>query len=453
MNNYPIWKDTIYTSASTEYDLEEKKDGVWAVAEHHRCTIMPDKTQIEVCVNKIVEANIKSEMPSTGITEHKEAYRQYRIGDNEYGFIQDWSYEDWDGSDRVLSAPINRRIDPRMRVLYTQFSQNGGTIEVDKKHIEEPYIRCSPSSHTGLGDAETFEIAIESNDTWYAVQKPDWATITPESGRGNAVVNVTLTRNDTGSARGSNIVFYALKGASAQCALSQRVPEPKPSNSEVWYKRTTNNIYPSDTTSAYGDKVAPHTYTSAFSKPYSYYPNAFSEMGTVITSNIYNSTTGYAIWTLNGDATRVAAKAFMGCRTLKEIYLPDTVETIGELAFASNSPTDDRFGALDTIVMPDTITEIGYSAFSHCGFKSFRFPLALTIITSSVLYFNISLVSVDIPASITDINMCAFAGCRSLTTINYAGTIAQWGMITKGQNWNESVPATVVHCSDGDVAI
>ena len=40
-----------------------------------------------------------------------------------------------------------------------------------------------------------------------------------------------------------------------------------------------------------------------------------------------------------------------------------------------------------------------------------------------------------------------------LNTINFMGTIAQYKAITKGFDWNYGVPATVVHCTDGDAPI
>jgi hypothetical protein len=38
-----------------------------------------------------------------------------------------------------------------------------------------------------------------------------------------------------------------------------------------------------------------------------------------------------------------------------------------------------------------------------------------------------------------------------LISISYTGKISQWNAITQGAGWNQNIPATVVHCSDGDV--
>ena len=52
--------------------------------------------------------------------------------------------------------------------------------------------------------------------------------------------------------------------------------------------------------------------------------------------------------------------------------------------------------------------------------------------------------------SVTSIEQRAFSHCTGLTSILYTGKMEQWNAITKGFKWNYSVPATVVHCTDGD---
>ena len=54
---------------------------------------------------------------------------------------------------------------------------------------------------------------------------------------------------------------------------------------------------------------------------------------------------------------------------------------------------------------------------------------------------------------VTSIGYAAFCGCKSLTDITFQGTIAQWKKITLRDSWKHNIPATVVHCTDGDVEI
>jgi hypothetical protein len=61
---------------------------------------------------------------------------------------------------------------------------------------------------------------------------------------------------------------------------------------------------------------------------------------------------------------------------------------------------------------------------------------------------------VTIPKSLTSIGKWVFGGCKALDSITFNGTIDQWNGITKGANWKDGVPATVVvHCTDGDVTL
>ena len=59
----------------------------------------------------------------------------------------------------------------------------------------------------------------------------------------------------------------------------------------------------------------------------------------------------------------------------------------------------------------------------------------------------------ELPDSLTEIQSGALAGCTRLENIRFAGTMAQWTAIKKGVGWNDGVPATVVHCTDGDAPI
>ena len=77
------------------------------------------------------------------------------------------------------------------------------------------------------------------------------------------------------------------------------------------------------------------------------------------------------------------------------------------------------------------ITSIGEQAFQICS----------------------SLTSITIPNGVTTIGSHAFDGCSGLTSISYTGTIAQYNAIGKGMQWHYNVPATVVHCTDGDTLI
>ena len=161
--------------------------------------------------------------------------------------------------------------------------------------------------------------------------------------------------------------------------------------------------------------------------------------------------------TIPNSVTSIGGCAFDGCSALASITIPNSVTSIGERAFAGcsslesivvdsgNTAYDSRNNlhaiiesASNTLVIgcqnttiPNTVTSIGDYAFLNCP--------SLTFIT--------------IPNSVTSIGVSAFEGCSALDSITFQGTIAQWGKIEFGEDWNFKISTNVVHCADGDVEI
>lgn len=68
-------------------------------------------------------------------------------------------------------------------------------------------------------------------------------------------------------------------------------------------------------------------------------------------------------------------------------------------------------------------------------------------------YYDSGLETIIIPSTITSIGEETFAYCSKLTSIIFKGTTQQWNAITKGTDWYNQIPATVVTCMDGDVIL
>ena len=170
--------------------------------------------------------------------------------------------------------------------------------------------------------------------------------------------------------------------------------QPGPANNEIWY------------TSSDGKIVTPY---QASSLP-------------TIVSNTYVG--GKGVIKFASDITSIGWSAFAYCNSLTSVMIPNSVTSIGNDAF-------NRCSSLSSVIIPNSVTSLGKWTFYYCS----------------------GLTSVTIGNSVTIIGDFALTGCNGLTTISYTGTITQYNAINKGQDWHKNVPATVVHCTDGDAPI
>ena len=124
---------------------------------------------------------------------------------------------------------------------------------------------------------------------------------------------------------------------------------------------------------------------------------------------------------------------FKDCSALKSIRLPSWMEYVIHDLF--NGCT-----SLESISMSENTQYIGKDAFKDC-----------TSLTSITLPKDITGASSG--SHIHGIDTGAFAGCTSLADIYYEGTISDWAVVNQGSGWYKDVPASVIHCIDGDSPI
>ena len=188
--------------------------------------------------------------------------------------------------------------------------------------------------------------------------------------------------------------------------------------------------------------------------------NAFRECTTLSSIVIPDTTTwlgNYAFYgctnlssiILPSGLTMICDYIFQNCTSLTSIVIPDTAD------FLNGSSTFRGCTSLSSVTFGSSVTNIGNSMFRGCtSLPSITISGgSIILISNSAFRDCTALSSVTISDTVKTISYYAFQGCTSLSTINYGGTMAQWGSVTKQTGWNNGVPATVVHCTDGDAPI
>ena len=156
----------------------------------------------------------------------------------------------------------------------------------------------------------------------------------------------------------------------------------------------------------------------------------------------------------------IEERAFAGCSSLTSIEIPANVTNIGLRAFVgcdllssvSVSEDNTNYISVDGILYTKDMKKILCFPAGK-GDSSYIVSDGVEVIADGAFDGCENLVSISLPESVTRIGFYAFLNCESLTSINFSGTVEEWNAINKYDNWNYSVPATKVVCSDGDVAL
>lgn len=103
--------------------------------------------------------------------------------------------------------------------------------------------------------------------------------------------------------------------------------------------------------------------------------------------------------------------------TLKEVTLPEGLETIGNSAFAMCT-------ALEKVNIPSTVTTLGQWILEGSGLSSFTIPAGVTEIPASCFY-GTDITSIVVPAGVTSIGDWAFEGSDRLQSVVIEGDVTE----------------------------
>ncbi|MEG1497160.1 MAG: leucine-rich repeat protein, partial [Clostridiales bacterium] len=134
----------------------------------------------------------------------------------------------------------------------------------------------------------------------------------------------------------------------------------------------------------------------------------------VTTIDDFSGCTGLTTVTIPNSVTTIGDVAFRGCTGLTTVTIPYGVTSIGGFTFYGCT-------GLTTVAIPASVTTIGRDAFDGCsGLTTVSIPTSVTTIGRDAFDGCSGLTTVTIPSGVTTIGGSAFRGCMGLTSINVA---------------------------------
>ena len=120
------------------------------------------------------------------------------------------------------------------------------------------------------------------------------------------------------------------------------------------------------------------------------------------------------------EVTRIGEGAFNNHKTITDIELPNSITSIGKIAFYNST--------LKEITIPNSVTDIEESAFKSCT-KLTSATLGNNVMTigEDAFYNCTGLTSITIPNSVTTIGESAFSGCSLLTSVTFGNSVTSIG--------------------------
>jgi hypothetical protein len=140
-----------------------------------------------------------------------------------------------------------------------------------------------------------------------------------------------------------------------------------------------------------------------------------------IGNSSFQDLTNVVTLTLPSGVTTIGNLAFQGMSKLVELTIPNTVTTIGNSAFRDLT-------GLVSITLPNTLTSIGESTFQGTSLlTTLVVPNTVTTIGPSAFRGMSQLTSITLPQNLTSIGLSAFQNVSSLTSLVIPNTVTVIG--------------------------
>ena len=166
---------------------------------------------------------------------------------------------------------------------------------------------------------------------------------------------------------------------------------------------------------------------------------------TLIASRVFNGSTVTSV-DMADNVEHINDYAFINCKKLETVNLSDNLKVLGKGAFHSCAK-------LKKIEIPESLTAL--SPFAFYGAEALEEVImadGLVSIGEKTFYNTVSLKSVDIPATVKQIDTTAFEK-SGITDIYYNNTKAEWKRATAGEKFGGMTVHYTLRSEDGSVII
>lgn len=158
----------------------------------------------------------------------------------------------------------------------------------------------------------------------------------------------------------------------------------------------------------------------------------------------YDESIGGPIVNIPNGIKRIKSRAFLNCKSITNVYIPDSVSSIGEGCFdgcknlvgvrlpEGLTKISDRMfencESLKEINLPNTVTSIGCNSFASCkSLEEVVMPSSLTTIVDRAFQCATSLKKITFNSGLQKIEWYAFGNCPALTELYIPASVTEIG--------------------------
>ena len=169
------------------------------------------------------------------------------------------------------------------------------------------------------------------------------------------------------------------------------------------------------------------------------------------------------------DVTNISGFAFENCGKLESVTLPAGLLMIRDSAFKGCTVLTD-IEIPDTVIymgnrvfegcenlagmdIPDSVVNLGEYAFSGCvNLQEITIGSGISVIDTGTFFGCTALATVTISAEVDTIKNYAFQNCNALTTIIFKGNSDKWKAVSKLHKWDDGTGDYTVRCTDKNLS-